>query len=139
MARMVTVAAAQTGPVLGDDWHANVANACAMVEEAARRKVRVQLRERGELGVVARRDHGVGEYHHAQRGGVADAGDEIGSVDVRAMDVQEFFEEDADGDDPVQQDQPHQRPSLAHDGQHVDFCLNKRALFFKKRLLYYVL
>lgn len=39
MARTVTVAAAQTGPVLGDDWQANVANACTMVEEAARRNV----------------------------------------------------------------------------------------------------
>jgi len=39
MARTITVAAAQTGPVAGDDWRANVAGAVAMVEEAARKKV----------------------------------------------------------------------------------------------------
>src|SRR4051812_47474252 len=37
MARMVTVAAAQTGPVLGDDMREMVPTACAMIEEAARK------------------------------------------------------------------------------------------------------
>jgi predicted amidohydrolase len=39
MARMITLGAAQTGPVPGDDWRVNVPGAVAMVEEAARRKV----------------------------------------------------------------------------------------------------
>jgi predicted amidohydrolase len=39
MARIITVGAAQTGPVVGDDWRANVPGAVAMIEEAARRKV----------------------------------------------------------------------------------------------------
>lgn len=39
MARMITLGAAQTGPVPGDDWRVNVAGAVAMVEEAARCKV----------------------------------------------------------------------------------------------------
>jgi predicted amidohydrolase len=39
MGRMITLGAAQTGPVLGEDWRANVPNACAMVEEAAKKKV----------------------------------------------------------------------------------------------------
>ena len=39
MARMITLAAAQTGPVPGDDWRVNVPGAVAMIEEAARRKV----------------------------------------------------------------------------------------------------
>lgn len=39
MARMITLGAAQTGPVLTDDWREGVPGACAMIEEAARRKV----------------------------------------------------------------------------------------------------
>lgn len=39
MGRMITLGAAQTGPVLGEDWRANVPNAIAMVEEAGRKKV----------------------------------------------------------------------------------------------------
>src|SRR5690348_3051339 len=39
MGRMVTVAAAQTGPVLGDDMREMVPTACAMIEEAGRRNV----------------------------------------------------------------------------------------------------
>jgi len=39
MGRMITLGAAQTGPVLGDDWRVNVPNACAMIEEAAKKKV----------------------------------------------------------------------------------------------------
>jgi len=39
MARMINLGAAQTGPVLADDWRENVPGAVAMVEEAARRKV----------------------------------------------------------------------------------------------------
>jgi predicted amidohydrolase len=39
MARMITLGAAQTGPVNQDDWRPNVAGACAMIEEAGRRKV----------------------------------------------------------------------------------------------------
>jgi predicted amidohydrolase len=39
MARMITLGAAQTGPVVGEDWRANVPGAVAMIEEAARRKV----------------------------------------------------------------------------------------------------
>jgi predicted amidohydrolase len=39
MGRMITLGAAQTGPVLGDDWRVNVPNACAMIEEAAKTKV----------------------------------------------------------------------------------------------------
>ena len=39
MARMITLGAAQTGPVEGDDWRVNVPGAVAMIEEAARRKV----------------------------------------------------------------------------------------------------
>lgn len=37
MARMITLAAAQTAAVLSDDWRDGVAGACSMVEEAARR------------------------------------------------------------------------------------------------------
>ncbi|MBM3384561.1 MAG: hypothetical protein FJY40_05435 [Betaproteobacteria bacterium] len=39
MPRLITLAAAQTGPVNGDDWRPNVAGACAMIEEAGRRKL----------------------------------------------------------------------------------------------------
>lgn len=39
MSKMLTLGAAQTGPVLSDDWRDNVPGACAMIEEAARRKV----------------------------------------------------------------------------------------------------
>lgn len=39
MGRMITLGAAQTGPVLGDDWRENIPGACAMIEKAARRKV----------------------------------------------------------------------------------------------------
>ena len=39
MPRMITLAAAQTGPVNQDDWRPNVAGACKMIEEAGRRKV----------------------------------------------------------------------------------------------------
>ena len=39
MSRMITLGAAQTGPVLGDDWRVNVPNACAMIEDAAKKKV----------------------------------------------------------------------------------------------------
>ena len=37
MGRTLTVAAAQTGPVLGDDLSASVEPACAMVDQAAER------------------------------------------------------------------------------------------------------
>lgn len=37
MGRMITLAAAQTGPVLTDDWRENVPMACSMIEDAARR------------------------------------------------------------------------------------------------------
>jgi predicted amidohydrolase len=37
MARMITLAAAQTAAVLSDDWRDGVAGACRMVEDAARR------------------------------------------------------------------------------------------------------
>jgi hypothetical protein len=36
---MITLGAAQTGPVNEDDWRPNVRGACAMIEEAGRRKV----------------------------------------------------------------------------------------------------
>jgi predicted amidohydrolase len=36
---MITLAAAQTGPVLSDDWRESVPAACAMIGEAARRQV----------------------------------------------------------------------------------------------------
>jgi predicted amidohydrolase len=39
MPRMITLGAAQTGPVNQDDWRPNVPGACAMIEEAGRRKV----------------------------------------------------------------------------------------------------
>ena len=39
MGRMITLAAAQTGPVLSDDWRENVPGACRMIEDAARRQV----------------------------------------------------------------------------------------------------
>ena len=39
MSRLITLGAAQTGPVNEDDWRPNVAGACAMIEEAGRRKV----------------------------------------------------------------------------------------------------
>ncbi len=39
MGRMITLAAAQTGPVLSDDWRESVPAACAMIGEAARRQV----------------------------------------------------------------------------------------------------
>ena len=39
MPRMITLGAAQTGPVNEDDWRPNVRGACAMIEEAGRRKV----------------------------------------------------------------------------------------------------
>lgn len=39
MARMITLAAAQTGPVLSDDWRDSVPGACKMIEEAARKQV----------------------------------------------------------------------------------------------------
>ena len=35
MGRMITVAAAQTGPVLVDDWRAAVPGACALIQQAA--------------------------------------------------------------------------------------------------------
>lgn len=38
MGRMITLAAAQTGPVLSDDWRDSVPAACAMIEAAARRQ-----------------------------------------------------------------------------------------------------
>jgi predicted amidohydrolase len=41
MGRMITVAAAQTGPVLGDDWRATVPGACAMIEQAAKKQAEV--------------------------------------------------------------------------------------------------
>ena len=37
MARTLTLAAAQTGPVLGDDWRAQVPGTCAQIEAAAKR------------------------------------------------------------------------------------------------------
>ena len=39
MPRTITLGAAQTGPVNADDWRPNVRGACAMIEEAGRRKV----------------------------------------------------------------------------------------------------
>jgi len=39
MPRTITLGAAQTGPVNEDDWRPNVRGACAMIEEAGRRKV----------------------------------------------------------------------------------------------------
>ncbi len=39
MARLITLAAAQTGPVLSDDWRDSVPGACKMIEEAARKQV----------------------------------------------------------------------------------------------------
>src|SRR3954470_20685655 len=39
MPRMITLGAAQTGPVNEDDWRPNVRGACKMIEEAGRRKV----------------------------------------------------------------------------------------------------
>jgi len=38
MGRMITLAAAQTGPVLSDDWRDSVPTACEMIEAAARRQ-----------------------------------------------------------------------------------------------------
>jgi len=38
---MITVAAAQTGPVPGDDWRTTVPGACAMIEEAAKKQAEV--------------------------------------------------------------------------------------------------
>lgn len=38
MARMITLAAAQTGPVLSDDWRDGVPGACKMIEQAARKQ-----------------------------------------------------------------------------------------------------
>ncbi len=38
MARLITLAAAQTGPVLSDDWRDAVAGTCSMIEQAALRK-----------------------------------------------------------------------------------------------------
>ncbi len=38
MARMITLAAAQTGPVLSDDWRDSVPGACKMIEDAAHKK-----------------------------------------------------------------------------------------------------
>ncbi len=38
MARMITLAAAQTGPVLSDDWRDSVPGACKMIEDAARKQ-----------------------------------------------------------------------------------------------------
>src|SRR5438270_846285 len=38
MARMITLAAAQTGPVLTDDWRDGVPGACRMIEQAARKQ-----------------------------------------------------------------------------------------------------
>lgn len=39
MGRMITVAAAQTGPVLSDDWRESVPGACRMIEAAAQKQV----------------------------------------------------------------------------------------------------
>lgn len=39
MARMITLAAAQTGPVLTDDWRDNIPGACSMIEAAAQKRV----------------------------------------------------------------------------------------------------
>ena len=39
MARMITLAAAQTGPVLTDDWRDNVPGACRMIEDAGKKQV----------------------------------------------------------------------------------------------------
>jgi len=39
MARLITLAAAQTGPVLSEDWRDSVPGACKMIEEAARKQV----------------------------------------------------------------------------------------------------
>jgi predicted amidohydrolase len=41
MARMITLAAAQTGPVLSDDWRESVPGACSMIEAAARKQADV--------------------------------------------------------------------------------------------------
>ena len=41
MGRMITLAAAQTGPVLTDDWRESVPGACRMIEAAAREKAEV--------------------------------------------------------------------------------------------------
>jgi len=41
MGRMITLAAAQTGPVLTDDWRESVPGACKMIEAAAREKAEV--------------------------------------------------------------------------------------------------
>ncbi len=38
MARMITLAAAQTGPVLSDDWRDSIPAACGMIEAAARQQ-----------------------------------------------------------------------------------------------------
>jgi len=38
MARMITLAAAQTGPVLSDNWLDSVPGACTMIEEAAKKQ-----------------------------------------------------------------------------------------------------
>lgn len=35
MSRTITVAAAQTGPVLSDDWRDSVPAACAMIDQVA--------------------------------------------------------------------------------------------------------
>src|SRR3954468_8193539 len=39
MPRMITLGAAQTGPVNEDDWRPNVRGACKMIDEAGRPKV----------------------------------------------------------------------------------------------------
>ncbi|HSV19663.1 MAG TPA: carbon-nitrogen hydrolase family protein [Casimicrobiaceae bacterium] len=41
MGRMITVAAAQTGPVLSDDWRESVPGACSMIEAAAQKQVEI--------------------------------------------------------------------------------------------------
>ncbi len=41
MTRMITVAAAQTGPVSSDNWRDGVSNACAIIEQASRQNADV--------------------------------------------------------------------------------------------------
>jgi hypothetical protein len=50
MPRTITLGAAQTGPVNEDDWRPNVRGACAMIEEAGRRKVDIRVALRRVTG-----------------------------------------------------------------------------------------
>ena len=50
---------------------------------------------------------------------IQDALDKIVGVDLRAVVVERSFQEDGDGNDRIEQDQPHQRPAFGHDSQHI--------------------